>query len=288
MRSKLFVPGSRPELIVKALSVDADAISIDLEDAVPENRKAEARAAVVATLSSRARGDAGPLVIVRVNGADTPHYEADVAAAVMPAVAMINLPKCERADDIIALADRMQGVERARGIAVPIGILATIETPHALRFAAEIAGAHARVSGLQVGFADLFEPLGIDRRDAAAVQAVQLQVRLAAGEAGVPAYDAAFADIADRDGFTREAEAARRLGYGGKSCIHPSQVALANAVFRPSDAEIAHAQRILAAEREAADKGLGAYTVDGKMIDPPFARRAHAVMAIARRLGLVA
>ena len=116
-----------------------------------------------------------------------------------------------------------------------------------LRLAAEIAAADPRVAGLQIGFADLFEPLGIDRRDAAAVQQVQLAVRLAAGEAGVLAYDAAFADVNDAEGFRREAEVARRLGFIGKSCIHPSQVPIANAVFRPSEAEIAQALRVVAA-----------------------------------------
>ena len=165
--------------------------------------------------------------------------------------------------------------------------LLNIESPRGLRRAAEIAAADPRVAGLQVGYGDLFEPLGIDRGDAAAVHQVQLLVRLAAGEAGLWACDAAFAAVDDADGFTREAVAARRLGYVGKTCIHPSQVALANEAFRPSEQEIAQALRVVAAAREAALKGLGAFLVDGRMIDAPFARRAEAVVALARRLGLV-
>jgi citrate lyase subunit beta/citryl-CoA lyase len=287
MRSKLFVPGSRPELFAKALAGAADAISIDLEDAVEEGRKAEARAQVGGLLCSMPPSSSGKVIIVRVNGRETRHVEADLDAVIWPALDLLNLPKAESADDILALAEVLARHERERGIERPIGILATIESPCGLRRAAEIAAADPRVAGLQIGFADLFEPLGIDRKDKAAVRQVQLQVRLAAGEAGVWAYDAAFATVKDPDGFREEAEAAHRLGYLGKSCIHPSQVALANDVFRPADAEIAWALRVSEAAREARTKGLGAFLVDGRMIDAPFIRRAETVLAVARRFGLV-
>jgi citrate lyase subunit beta/citryl-CoA lyase len=185
------------------------------------------------------------------------------------------------------LAKALARLESERGIERHIGILATIESPCGLRHAAEIAAADPRVAGLQIGFADLFEPLGIDREDKAAVQQVQLQVRLAAGEAGVWAYDAAYAVVKDPEGFRKEAEAARRLGYLGKSCIHPSQVALANEAFRPTDAEIAWALRVTEASHEAKGKEIGAFLVDGRMIDAPFIRRAETMLAVARRLGLL-
>jgi citrate lyase subunit beta/citryl-CoA lyase len=105
---------------------------------------------------------------------------------------------------------------------------------------------------------------------------------MAAGEAGVFAYDAAFADVRDQAGFTAEAQLARGLGFLGKSCIHPSQVALANAAFQPTSDELAHAQRVVEAADEADARGVGAYLVDGKMIDAPFVRRARAILAQAR------
>lgn len=157
-----------------------------------------------------------------------------------------------------------------------------------MRYAAEIAAADPRVMGLQLGFADLLEPLGIDRKDAAAIHHLQLAVRLATGEAGIATYDSAFADIKDPEGFRREAEMAFRLGYAGKTCIHPSQIAIANEAFRPSDEDIAYALRVVDASRETEEKGLGAFTVDGKMIDVPFKRRAEAIVALARRIGLLA
>jgi citrate lyase subunit beta/citryl-CoA lyase len=117
---------------------------------------------------------------------------------------------------------------------------------------------------------------------------MQLAVRLAAAEAGVWACDTVYGAVKDPDGYVREAEAARRLGFIGKSCIHPSQVPLANAVFRPSDAEIAAALRVVEAARGAEAKGVGAYLVDGRMIDIPFVTRAEAIVSAARRLGLLA
>jgi citrate lyase subunit beta/citryl-CoA lyase len=116
---------------------------------------------------------------------------------------------------------------------------------------------------------------------------VQLAVRLAAAEAGLWACDTVYAAVNDPHGYTREAEAARRLGYIGKSCIHPSQIALANMVFRPADTEIAAALSVVEAARDAAAKGVGAFLVEGRMIDGPFIRRAEAILLAARRLGLL-
>ena len=144
------------------------------------------------------------------------------------------------------------------------------------------------VRGLQVGYGDLIEPLNIDRYNPEVLQQIMLAVRVAAGEAGVWAYDGAYANIKDAEGYRREAEMARRLGFLGKSAIHPSQVPLANAVFRPSDAEIAHSLKVVEAARDASRRGVGAFTVDGRMVDAPFVRRAEHVLALAMRLGLIA
>jgi citrate lyase beta subunit len=279
MRSKLFVPGARPELFAKALAGDADALSFDLEDSVPETRKAEARAAVAEFLRSPAVRAAAKVIVVRLNALDTPHFEADLQAVVQPTVALLNLPKVESAEDIRAAVAMLERVEAGNGVDRPIRLLATIETPRGLRLAAEIASAHPRVAGLQLGLADLFQPFCIDRGDAANVHATLYAMRMAAAEAGVFAWDAAFADIEDAEGFRAEASMARRLGYLGKSCIHPKQVALANDVFQPDAQEIAAARRIVAAAREAGAQGRGAFVVDGRMIDLPFLKRAEAILA---------
>lgn len=279
MRSKLFVPGSRPELFDKALASAADAISFDLEDAVPEDRKAEARVLVSHFVLSVPAQRSGQIMIVRSNALASPHFAADVAAIVEGGVALLNLPKPESSDDVRAAIAAIEATEARAGCAPTLRLLANIETPRALRRAAEIAGAHPRVAGLQLGLGDLFEPAGIARDDAAAVHAVMLAVRLAAAEAGVYAIDGAYAALTDTAGFDAEARIAQRLGFLGKSCIHPRQIAIANAVFAPSADELAQAQRIVDAAREAAAQGRAAFAIDGRMIDPPFLKRAKALLA---------
>ena len=286
MRSKLFVPGSRPELFAKAMASEADALSFDLEDAVDEQRKDMARAELAKFLRSLPP-NTGKVIIVRVNGLDTKHFERDIEAIVGSGLDIVNLPKPESPDDIRACAAALAKVER-KAKAEPVDILANIESPRSLLLAADIATASPRVVGLQVGWGDLIEPLDIDRYNPGAIQALQLQVRLAAGEAGIWAYDGAYANIKDPDGYRREAEGARRLGFIGKSAIHPTQVPLANAVFRPTDDEIAHSLKVVEAADAAASKGVGAFTVNGKMVDAPFVRRAEAILALARKLGLIA
>jgi len=284
MRSKLFVPGSRPELFSKAVGSATDALSFDLEDAVAADRKAEARAAVAAWLQDQARA-ARKLVVVRANGLSSGLFEDDLNSIVRPGLDVLNLPMVESGDEVREAAEALDRLEPAAGVTSSVGILANVETPKGLRLAAEIAAASPRIVGLQVGYADLFEPFGINRSDPYALNQVRLTVRLAAAEVGVPAYDGAFAVVADPDGFRTECEAVRNLGLAGKSCIHPSQVPIANACFMPRPEEIERARRILAAAGEAAEKGLGAFMVEGRMIDEPFLVSARAIVALAEQHG---
>lgn len=283
MRSKLFVPGARPELFAKALAGDADALSFDLEDAVAEARKAEARVAVANFVAGDAVMQAAKLIIVRTNAADSPHFAADLAAVARPGVTLLNLPKIESAQALLAAVAMIEQAERANAVERPIGLLVNIETPRALADAAQIASAHPRVAGLQLGLGDLFEPHGIDRSDARNVHAAMFALRMAAAQAGVLAMDGAYAALDDDAGYREEAHMARRLGFIGKSCIHPRQVALANAAFAASDAELAQARRIVEAAQAAHAQSRGAFVVDGRMIDLPFLKRAQALLATARR-----
>lgn len=285
MRSKLFVPGSRPELFAKALAGDADALSFDLEDAVAEARKAEARAMVADFVAGAAVAQSAKLIIVRTNAPDSPHFAADLAALARPGVTLLNLPKIESPQALLDAVAALEAAEHANAVTHPIGLLVNIETPRALADAARIAAAHPRVAGLQLGLGDLFEPYGIDRADPRNVHAAMFALRMAAAQAGVFAMDGAFAALDDDDGYREEARMARRLGFIGKSCVHPRQVALANAAFAPSEAELAAARRIVEAAQAAGAQGRGAFVVDGRMVDPPFLKRAQALLAAARRPG---
>lgn len=282
MRSKLFVPGVRPDLFGKAWNGQADAVSFDLEDAVADARKAEARVNVAVFLQAQMRGAGAPLAIVRTNAPDSPEYEADLAAVLPARPDLVNLPKTDSADDVRAAVARIEAQEAALGLAPSAGLLLNIETPRALRNAAAIATAHPRVAGLQLGLGDLFEPGGIHRVPAH-VQAVMLQVALAAAEAGVFACDGAWTDLGDDAGFEREAHLARQLGFVGKSCIHPRQVPLAHAVFAVDADELARARRIVDGAADARREGRAVCVVDGRMIDAPYLRRAERVLAQARR-----
>lgn len=281
MRSKLFVPGGRPELFAKAAASRADALSLDLEDSVPAEGKAPARAAVAEFIAADSTRALAKVMIVRVNAPGTPWFEDDLRAVARDGVALLNLPKIESADDLHAAVRAIERAEAANAATTPLQLLVNIETPKGLANAAAIAAAHPRVAGLQLGLGDLFEPLGIDRSDAANVHAVMFAVRMAAAAAGdnVFVLDGAWPDIADEAGFTNEAQRARRLGLLGKSCIHPRQVALANAAFSPDEAGLERARRIVEAAREAQRQGRGAFVVDGRMVDLPFLKRAQALLA---------
>lgn len=279
MRSKLFVPGSRPELFAKAFASEADAISFDVEDSVPEAAKERAREAVADFLRSSAARAAGKLVIVRINAPGSRHFEGDLMAFAHPAVALLNLPKGHGAADVRAAAVALERAEKLNGVREPIRLLVNVETARSVRLAAEIADAHPRVAGLQLGLVDLFESLRIDRSDARHAHAVRMAVRLAAGESGRFAYDSAFADVADEAGFRREAVEARGLGFVGKSCVHPQQVRWANEIFRVDELDVTAARRIVAAAKEAYAAGRGAFLLDGRMIDGPSVRRAEALLA---------
>jgi citrate lyase subunit beta/citryl-CoA lyase len=275
MRSKLFVPATRPELFAKAEASAADCLSFDLEDAVAETRKDEAREVLAAYL--RTRQPNAKAVVVRINAVTTPWFGLDLEA-IGELADIINLPMADSAGDVLQLAELLESQAAAH-----TRIMVNIETPLALRRAAELALAHKRVTSLQIGYADLLEPYGIERRDEGALSHIRMTVRLAAAEAGIVAYDGAFAGVSDPDYFRQECLAARRQGLAGKSCIHPSQIAIVNQAFMPTEAEVARARRIVAAAGDAEAKGVGAFLVDGQMIDKPFLLRAREVLALAER-----
>lgn len=280
MRSKLFVPGARPELFAKALAGEADALSFDLEDAVAEECKAQARVAVADFIVSKVSTRAGKVVIVRTNAIESLHFAADISAVVRNGVNLINLPKIESAENLQAAIGMIEIAERANGVDHPVGLLVNIETPTALANAVHIAAAHPRVKGLQLGLGDLFEPYGIDRTDSRNVHAAMFTLRIATAQTGVFLMDGAYPMLDDSDGYTEEAGMARGLGFVGKTCVHPRQVPLANAVFAASQAELAQARRIVEAAQASSS---GVFAVDGKMVDLPFLKRAEAMLATAQR-----
>jgi citrate lyase subunit beta / citryl-CoA lyase len=287
MRSKLFVPATRPDFFEKAIKSKADSISFDLEDAVLEHRKLEARESLAAYFSSEEflelKTQHKKTIIVRVNPLGSGHLEQDLAAICKIGVDVVNIPKTDTDAELARFIDVLTAAEevasRTLKTSIRLKVLANIESASALINAATIAS-HPRVWGLQLGLGDLFEPLSIERYEPSNVHHVMLSMRLAAGAAGKIAYDSAFTNVADPDGFRAEAIQAKRAGFLGKTCIHPNQVAIANEVFSPSDAEIQWATKVLASAQE--NTLNGAYMLDGKMIDAPFIARAQRIMDTVR------
>ena len=285
MRSKLFVPGSRPEFFEKAMRSAADALTFDLEDAVAPAQKPAARRAIGDFLAGLNRGG-DKVMIVRTNGVDHPQFAEDVDAVMCASLDYISLPKLESADEVRRAVQTIATAEARKDIDRRVGILATVESPKGLRLAYDITSADPRIAALQVGLADLFAPLRIERH-AAALGPVRFAIKMAAAEAGVPAYDTVWTDVPDRAGYERDARDALAMGFLGKSCIHPTQVDIANRVFTPPEKAVAWAQKVLAAGALPENVGKGAFTVDGHMVDEPFFREARATVELARRLRLI-
>ena len=283
LRSKLFVPGNRPDLMTKAAAGPADALSLDLEDAVPDAEKVAARSTVAQFLASRgaARGQGARTAIVRVNGRASGLMVADILAVAGAGLDIVNVPKCEDPRDLHVADALLDHVERERGLASgAIRLMPTIETPAGLRRAHEIATASPRNVALQLGLGDLKAATGL-RPQTARLGPVRTMLVLAAAEAGLLAFDSAYVDIADSAGFEADAREARALGFAGKSCIHPRQVAPCNAAFGPDAEEIDEARALIAASRAAAADGRGAITFRGRLVDAVHAQEAAALLELA-------
>jgi citrate lyase subunit beta/citryl-CoA lyase len=267
-RTYLFVPADRPERYAKARAAGADAVIIDLEDAVAPDAKARARAALAAALD-----EAAP-VIVRVNAAGTPWYEEDLELCRHPGVAAVMLPKADGIDAVChafesAFKDVLPIIESARGV-------------EEVRAIARVPG----VARLAFGSIDLAVDLGIDCAPdggEAELQPYRAQVVLASRLGGLAApVDGVSIAIDDAARLRTDAERSRRLGFGAKLCIHPKQIAVVQAVFVPDPERVAWAQRVCTAFAAA---GGAAVAVDGQMIDVPVVERARAVL---RSAGLAA
>lgn len=261
-RSLLYVPGSNTRALEKAAGLAADMLIIDLEDAVPAERKAEARAAMRAAVGA---GFPGKRVAVRINGAESAHQAADIDAVAGLAIDAIVLPKVDAVGDLAI----------ARDLGLPL--LAMIETPAAIYAAREIA-ADPHVAGLIAGLNDLAHELKLpDGTDRGAMGHAIQAIILAARAGGVWCFDGVYNAIDDAAGFAAEAAEGRRLGFDGKTLIHPSQVDPCNAAFAPTAREVAAAEALVAAATG------GAQRHEGRMIEDMHVAAARALLARAGR-----
>ncbi len=266
VRSLLFVPGGKPKMINGAVAMAADAVVVDLEDAVAAGAKGEARLVAAQTTAALPESDR-TRVLLRVNPVSSPWFEGDIGVVAASGLRGVVLPKFERLEQLELVRRRLEESGRANAL-----VLVGIETARGVHDCYELLA--GGVDGVYFGAEDYIADLG-GRRSTAGTEALyaRSQVRLAARLHDVPAIDQAVVAVHDEAKFRLDAGEGRDMGYCGKLCLHPLQVRLANEIFSPTEDEIAHARRVL----EAAAGGAG--SLDGEMVDEVHVRMAAAILA---------
>lgn len=279
LRSLIFVPGNSPRFVEKAKTLTADIICLDLEDSVPANEKGAARK-IIAEALARRQEYARP-VYVRTNSPESRLIADDLKAAVRKGVDGIVIPKVDDAPQIIKIKKQVAALEKKNRTG-KVALMPSIETARGVVNAYQIAGADDRINALVFGVFDFLHDMRLDydENDSSGYAYARAKVPVDARAAGVGAIDAIWQKIDDSDGLVRDATAAKRLGYSGKSIIHPSQIEPVHQVFMPSKNEVEWAKKVVAALGEAMEKGRGrgAVRLDGRMIDAVHYKQAKAIL----------
>ena len=275
-RTMLYLPGNNPNMLTRGYLFGSDGIILDLEDAVAMVEKDTARILVSKYLQQGEFGDC--YVSVRINGIDTEYWKDDLAA-IVPNKRLdgIRVPKVEDENTVKIIDEELSRLEEQNGL--PVGKLSLhclLETAHGIWNAYEIAKASPRIEAIIPGGEDLRADLKTNRSDdSTELEWARRMLVFAARAAGVEPLDTVFARITDDEGLRKETEFIKQLGFSGKSIIHPNQIKIIHDIFTPTEQEIAKAQKIIAAAKEAAARGQGAVTVDGNMVDIPVVKRAE-------------
>jgi len=291
IRSFLFTPANVPRRVEKALALEADAVILDLEDSVAPQDKPPSRARVVEAARKPRRG----LLYVRVNAPSTPWCYEDLVETLGPGLDGVVVPKIESAADLHAIDWLMANLERARGLAEgALDLMPQIETAAGVQRVDRILQARSlrpyrtpwRVKRVCFGAADYAHALGLSPTlDEPELADVRARIVLSSRAAGVEnPIDSPWFHFNEPEAFARSLERSRRGGFQGRCCVHPDQIAPVNRAYSPTAAEIAAAERIVSAFREAEARGAAAIEVDGQMVDYPVAQRAQALLDAARRL----
>jgi len=275
-RSVLYMPGANERALEKAKGIPADALILDLEDAVAPDAKAEARARVCAAAASGEYG--AKEIAIRINGIGTQWHDDDIAAASAAGPNAIVVPKVNSAEEVAQLVASFE----AAGAPAHTKLWAMLETPVAILSAESIATASDRLTVLVMGTNDLAKELYAEHVPGRAPLQFGLQKCLMVARlAGKVILDGVYNDIKDDEGFRAEALQGKQFGFDGKTLIHPSQVEPCNEVFAPSEDEIEHSRKVIAAFKEAQTEGRGVVTVDGRMIENLHVDSALRILAVA-------
>ncbi|HEY52432.1 MAG TPA: citrate lyase ACP [Caldilineae bacterium] len=277
-RSRLYLPGNTPKLMLNAGIHKPDGVILDLEDSVAPAKKDEARLLVRNAL--RQVDFYGAERMVRIN--QLPRGLDDLAYVVPHNVNLVLIPKVEKAEQVTQVDDRVQEIGRAQGLDHPVWLMPIIESALGVINAYAIASASPRVVALAIGLEDYTADIGAPRTAAGRESFfARSQLVNAARAAGIQPIDSVFSDVSDMEALRRVVGESKALGFDGMGCIHPRQIAVIHDAFAPSDQEIAKAKRIVLAFDEATAKGLGVVSLGSKMIDPPVVKRAQRVVDLA-------
>ena len=292
-RSLHFVPGGNERMLAKALTLPADGLILDLEDAVTPDKKAATRPIVREWLETR---DFGPRERwVRMNPIYSEYGERDLEETIAGRPHGYVVPKPRHAGDIRRIVALLEGLEQRHGL--PWGstrlVLIATETPEGLLNIREVASASPRIAVVSWGIEDLSAAMGLPRtRDAEGrfvdiARYARVMCAVAAAAAGVEALDTVYTDIADLEGLRRECQEGVEMGFSGKISIHPGQIEVINSVFTPSKADAEDAVALIAAFEEHARRGAGAFAWKGQMMDMPHLTRARKIVERARHAGVI-
>jgi citrate lyase subunit beta/citryl-CoA lyase len=283
LRSLLFIPGNSPGMLQNGGVFGADAVILDLEDAVSPLEKDAARLLVANALNSVDYGSSKK--VVRINPLDTPMSGYDIRAIVPCRPYALLLTKVQSAADIKEAVSLIAAAEQPGQ--EPVRIIALIETPGGLAEAYPIAMADERVIALAFGAEDYTAALGAIRtKEGKEVLTARSLMVNAAAAAGKDALDTPYTDVNDEAGLIEDTALAKQLGFKGKMAVNPRQVDVIHSIFNPSEQEIEWAERVVQAIRQAEEQGSGVISVEGRMVDAPIVNRAERVLLLARLLGL--
>ena len=285
-RTMMFLNAQKPGLIKDPYIYRPDSIMLDLEDAVAENQKDAARFSLyhaLKTIDYR-----GCERVVRINGLDTPYWKEDIRCAVAGGCDAIRIPKTERPEDVRTVEGRIGAAEKEFGI--PEGrtlILAAIESARGVMKALDICEASERLFGIALSGGDYTKDLqthitgtGIE------LMGARQNMIIAARAAGVQCFDTVYTNLDDMEGFRRDVETIHLMGFDGKSIINPRQITIVHEIFTPTPKDIIFAEKVVKEIDDKKARGIGVFTVDGKMIDIAFYDGARRIIALAKASGV--
>jgi len=285
-RSLLFIPGNNERFLKKSIKLQADILCFDLEDSVPSNEKEAARILVARYLASR-QGENDSFIYVRINSFDSGLVDGDLERIVINGLDGIVLPKIGNSEEVIQIIHKIDAIVSKRNLTSGIRIIPSIETARGVVNANSIASSHKNVTALVFGVFDYLYDMNIDVEydDFVSYNYARSKIPVDARAAGIDALDGIWQNVNDIDGLIKDAAIAKKLGYSGKTLIHPSHINPVHDIFRPTKKQIEWAKKVLAELQDTFEKGnvRGAKLLEGKMIDAVHYKQAKAVISAAEQ-----